>query len=89
MKLKTATKSLTLGHLKSDLMSTLELKAELQRMIGQETDINVLKAIRTILQKTSLNPVLKEKLTSRALQSEEDIKSGRLLRKEEVIKRIR
>lgn len=69
-------------------MTAPELKTELQRMIEQETDINVLKAIRTILQKTSLNPILKEKLTSRALTSEDDIKAGRLFSKEEVIKRI-
>jgi hypothetical protein len=68
-------------------MSTIELKTELQRMIEQETDVNVLKAIRTILQKTSLNPVLKEKLTSRALKSEADIQAGRLFSKEDVIKR--
>lgn len=68
-------------------MSTVELKTELQQMIEQETDVNILKAIRTILQKTSLNPVLKEKLTSRALKSEADIQSGRLFGKEDVLKR--
>jgi sialic acid synthase SpsE len=68
-------------------MGTLELKTELQRMIEQETDVNVLKAILTILQKTSLDPVLKEKLTSRALASEDDIKAGRLFSKEEILKR--
>lgn len=68
-------------------MSTVELKTELQRMIQQETDINVLKAIRTILQKTSLNPVLKERLTSRALASEADIRAGRLFNKDAVVKR--
>jgi hypothetical protein len=65
----------------------MELKTELQQMIEQETDINILKAIRTILQKTSLNPALKEKLTSRALKSEADIQSERLFGKGEVIKR--
>lgn len=69
-------------------MSTVELKTVLQRMIEQETDTNILQAILTILQKTSLNPVLKEKLTSRALKSEDDIQAGRLFKKEDVIKRI-
>lgn len=69
-------------------MSTIELKTELQRMIERETDINVLKAIRTILQKTSLNPTLKEKLTSRALKSEADIQAGKLFSKRDVINRI-
>lgn len=68
-------------------MSAIELKSELQRMIEQETDVNVLKAIRTILQKTSLHPILREKLTNRALRSEADIQSGRLCRKEDAIKR--
>lgn len=68
-------------------MSTVELKTVLQRMIEQETDMNILQAILTILEKTSLNPVLKEKLTSRALKSEEDIQAGRLFTKEDVIKR--
>ncbi len=41
-------------------MTTTGIKTELQQMIEQETDITVLQAIHTILQKTSLNPVLKE-----------------------------
>ena len=69
-------------------MDTMEIKSELRRMIEQETDISVLEAIRTILQKTSLNPVLKEKLTSRALKSEKDIHSGRVSGKEDVTKRV-
>lgn len=68
-------------------MSTVEIKAELQQMIEREKDLRVLEAIRTILQKTSLNLVLKEKLTTRALQSEDDIVSGQLLNKDEVIRK--
>lgn len=66
-------------------MTTAGIKTELQKMIENETDMRVLEAIRTILQKTSLNPILKEKLTGRALKSEEDIKAGRVFSKEEVI----
>ena len=43
-------------------MGVAELKRELQKMIEQENDINILKALRTILEKTRLDPVLKEKL---------------------------
>lgn len=68
-------------------MSVVEIKSELQKMIENETDYSVLQAIRTLLKKTSLNPVLKEKLTIRALKSEEDIRDGRVFSKEEVIKR--
>ena len=68
-------------------MGTMEIRTELQQMIEHETDVSVLQAIRTILLKTSLNPVLKEKLTARALRSEDDIKAGRVYTKEEVIQR--
>jgi len=68
-------------------MSAVEIKTELQQMIENETDLSVLQAIRTILLKTGLNPILKEKLTLRALKSEEDIKSGRVFSKEEVVQR--
>jgi hypothetical protein len=65
----------------------MEIRTELQQMIEHETDVSVLQAIRTILLKTGLNPVLKEKLTARALRSEDDIKAGRVYSKEEVIQR--
>lgn len=68
-------------------MSTTEIKTELQQMIERENDMSILEAIRTILQKTSLNPMLKEKLTERALKSEKDITEGRLLSKEEIQQR--
>ncbi len=70
-----------------DTMSAIEIKTELQQMIEQEKDMSILEAIRTILQKTRLNPMLKEKLTERALKSEKDITEGRLLSKEEIIQR--
>ncbi len=68
-------------------MTTAGIKTELQQMIEQETDIAVLQATHTILQKTSLNPILKEKLTARALRSEEEIKIGRALGRNKVIRR--
>lgn len=70
-----------------DIMSAIEIKTELQKMIEQEKDMSILEAIRTILQKTRLNPMLKEKLTERALKSEKDITEGRLLSKEEIQQR--
>jgi hypothetical protein len=50
-------------------------------------DIGVLEAIRTFLQKNSLNPELREKLLARALKSERDIAEGHLLTKGETQKR--
>ena len=72
---------------KTRLMGAVEIRTELQQMIEHEMDISVLQAIRTILLKTRLNPILKEKLTIRALKSEEDIKTGRVFSKDEVIRR--
>ncbi len=43
------------------IMGVLELKRELQKMTEQENDVNILKALRTILEKTTLDPVLKKK----------------------------
>lgn len=60
------------------------LKSELVEMIEQETDTHVLEAIYTLLSRTSLNPLLREKLTIRALKAEEDIKSGRLFSSDEI-----
>ena len=68
-------------------MGAAEIKTQLQQMIERETDMDILQAIHTILLKTGLNPELKEKLTLRALKSEEDIKANRVFGKEEVIRR--
>ncbi len=68
-------------------MKAAEIKTELQQLIEQETDMSILQAIYTILLKTGLNAELREKLTSRALKSEDDIKANRLFDKEEVIRR--
>jgi hypothetical protein len=65
----------------------IDIKLELKQLIERESDASILQAIRTLLTKTSLDGVLKEKLTKRALQSEEDIAVGHLLNKEEMIKR--
>jgi len=68
-------------------MSSITIKSDLQKMIAEQDDINVLEAIYTLLQKTSLNPELKIKLTSRAKKAEEDIVSGRVFTKDEVIQK--
>ncbi len=65
-------------------MSAIEIKNELRQMIENERDLSILEAIRIILQKTSLDPILKDKLTSRALKSESDIDSGFLFSKDDV-----
>ena len=66
---------------------SIDIKSALKQLIERESDVSILQAIRTLLTKTSLDSVLKEKLTQRALQSEKDITSSRLLDKESVIKK--
>ncbi len=67
-------------------MTALSIKTELKELIEREGDLSILKAIKALLQKTSLNPVLREKLTKRAIQSEEDIKNNRVLSRADIVK---
>lgn len=69
-------------------MKTADIKTELRELIEKESDNSILEAIRTLLTKTRLNPVLKEKLTSRALKAEEDIKAGRVMNRKELELRL-
>jgi len=49
------------------------------------TDLGVKE--RELVQASSLNPVLKEKLKCRSLKAEQDIKEGRVMSKDELISR--
>ncbi len=68
-------------------MNAAEIKTELRQLIENEMDVNVLQAIHTLLLRATLDPELRDKMTSRALKSEDDIKKGRLFTKDEVQKR--
>ncbi|MEX0882090.1 MAG: hypothetical protein WDZ72_01330 [Cyclobacteriaceae bacterium] len=70
------------------IMGAMDIKQELRKLIEKENDLRVLEAIKTLLVKSSLDPVLKEKLTSRALKAEEDIKAGRVYTREELEKKL-
>lgn len=70
-------------------MSSSELKIELKRLIELEDDVAVLDAIKVLLERATFNPSLKEKLTRRASQAEEDIQQGRIFTREDVAKRVR
>lgn len=65
-------------------MKAEDIKAELRELIDKETDSSILEAIKTLLKKSGLNPVLKEKLTSRALKADEDIATGRVMDRKEL-----
>jgi len=64
-----------------------EIRHELIEFIQRESDTSILKAIRTLLSKKSLDSSMKEKLTQRAMKSENDIKAGRVFTQGEAIKR--
>jgi len=53
-------------------------------LIEKENDHHIPEAIRTLREKTSLDLRLKEKLTSRALKSEQDIKEGQVMERNEL-----
>jgi len=69
-------------------MKAVDIKQQLRLLIDQEKDLHILEAIKTLLQKSSLNPILKEKLTSRALKSEKDIKEGNVYTRAELEKKL-
>lgn len=69
-------------------MSTVDIKTELRTLIEKENDQNVLEAVKTLLEKSSLDPLLKEKLTRRALKSEDDIAAGRVMERKELEKKL-
>lgn len=66
-------------------METVAIKQEIVRLIESENDPCILEAIKNLLSPTEIDPILEEKLISRALKAEEDIKAGRLYTEEEVI----
>ncbi|GMQ24217.1 hypothetical protein Aoki45_08990 [Algoriphagus sp. oki45] len=67
-------------------MKEPRIKEELKTLIENEDDFQLLESIKTLLVKSSLNPVLKDLLTSRALKAEEDIQAGRLYSRKELEK---
>ena len=69
-------------------MKATDIKQELRTLIEKENDLHVLEAIKTLLVKSSLDQVLKEKLTSRAKRAEEDIRAGNLYSREELEKKM-
>ena len=67
-------------------MSELTIKTEIKDLIEQERDLTILNAIKALLKKTSLDTTLRDKLSERAIHSEDDIIQGRILTKAEIIK---
>lgn len=66
-------------------MSSVEIKKELKRLIERESNQDILKAIHTILNRSvAEEEVLREKLTSRAQRSNEDISKDKLMDRKSV-----
>jgi hypothetical protein len=68
-------------------METTTIKDELKQMIEMEDDPEVLQSIKDLLTNLPIDPILRDKLMSRAYKSLEDIKAGRVHTTEEVIRR--
>jgi len=58
---------------------------EIKKLLDEQNDLALLDEVLQLLKPVS-NPILREKLTARALRSEEDIKHGRVYTMEEVRK---
>lgn len=71
-----------------EVLSTEELKTRLHQVIDVLTDEKKLQAIYTLL-KDDLDPVLKDKLTSRAMRSNQDIKEGKVHDRNEAEQKLR
>lgn len=65
-------------------MNSINIKEEIRSLIDKENDRHVLEVIKNLLMKSNLDPILKEKLTSRALKAERDIGDGNVFTREEL-----
>jgi hypothetical protein len=69
-------------------MNAIDIKAELKKLIENENDITILESLRVLLKRSSLDSALKDKLSTRALESEDDIKNGRYMSKSELLSKL-
>lgn len=69
-------------------MNSINIKEEIRSLIEKENDRHVLEVIKNLLTKSNLDPILKEKLTSRALKAERDIGDGNVFTREELEKKL-
>jgi flagellar biosynthesis regulator FlbT len=64
-------------------------KQDLVRLIESVNDPIVLRAIKDLLNHIAIDPIFDEKLVSRALKAEEDIKAGRVYSEAEFFNKSR
>ena len=70
-------------------MPATSVKVELQELVAQENDERLLQTIKSLLVEPAHTALLKAKLTSRALQAEEDIYQKRVFTHQEAIARLK
>ena len=68
-------------------MDTLAIKEEIKQRIDLEDNPIILNAIKDLLFPEESDPIYREKLISRALKADEDIKAGRVYTSEEFFKK--
>ena len=74
--------------MKKEVVWTRKAQLALDRLYAYlHSDVDILQAIRTLLQKTHIDPVWQDKLTRRAQQAEQDIQAGRFYSREQVVER--
>ncbi|AFL82701.1 hypothetical protein Belba_0029 [Belliella baltica DSM 15883] len=69
-------------------MNSINIKEEIRSLIEKENDSHVLEVVKNLLTKSKLDPILKEKLASRALKAERDIDDGNVFTREELEEKL-
>ena len=61
-----------------DKMKTIDIKSELKDLIDQETNLSLLETIKALFAQKDFDLSLEKEMISRVLESERDIKEGRV-----------
>ncbi len=59
-------------------MKAADIKTELKDLIDQETNLNLLETVKAMFTQGDFDPLVEKEMISRALESEQDIKEGRV-----------
>lgn len=59
-------------------MKTTDIKTELKSLIDQETNLSLLETVKALFKQRDFDPSIEKEMISRALESEKDIKEGKV-----------
>ncbi len=59
-------------------MKTIDIKTELKSLIDQETNLILLETVKALFKQKDFDPSIEKEMISRALESEQDIKEGKV-----------